>query len=164
VFVAELDDGKRKVLEDALSPLHLFSDVSEVEGKSLPVDVLCITPPCVDVTRNRRVFNRLGGVPVDLVARGAAAVAGQLAAIVDAVHSSSPSVIVVEQSPGLASHHSAAYEAFNAGIQRLPYIFYHGSVEASAVCGASHARDRLVWIGIRPSESWEGVRVSLRGS
>jgi hypothetical protein len=165
VFVAELDDGKRGVLEDALSPLYSFSDVSEVKGKSLPVDVLCITPPCVDVTRNRRVFNRLGGVPIDLVARGAAAVADQLAAIVEAVHSSSPSVLVIEQSPGLATHHPAAYEAFNAGIQRLPYIYYHGSVEASAVCGASHARDRLVWIGIRPwSPLLPGVRVFLRGS
>ena len=82
----------------------------------------------------------------------------------EAVHSSSPSVIVIEQSPGLASHHPAAYEAFNAGIQCLPYVYYHGYVEASAVCGASHARDRLVWIGIRPSEGWAGVRVSLRGS
>ena len=144
VFVAELDDGKRKVLEDALSPLYAFSDVSEVKGKSLPVDVLCITPPCVDVTRNRRAFNRFGGVPIDLIARGAAAVSEQLAAITEAVHSSSPSVIVIEQSPGLASHHPAAYVAFNAGLQRLPYVYYHGSVEASGVCGASHARDRLV--------------------
>ena len=137
VFVAELDDGKRKVLEDSLSPLYAFSDVSEVKGKRLPVDVLCITPPCVDVTRNRRAFNRLGGVPLDLVARGAAAVSEQLAAITEAVHSSSPSVIVIEQSPGLASHHPAAYVAFNAGIQRLPYVYYHGSVEASSVSQSS---------------------------
>ena len=164
VFVAELDDGKRKVLEDSLSPLYAFSDVSEVKGKRLPVDVLCITPPCVDVTRNRRAFNRLGGVPLDLVARGAAAVSEQLAAITEAVHSSSPSVIVIEQSPGLASHHPAAYVAFNAGIQRLPYVYYHGSVEASSVCGASHARDRLVWIGVHPSAGLPKVRVSLRGS
>ena len=70
VFVAELDEGKRTVLEDALSPFYSFPDVSEVRGRSLPVDVLCVTPPCVDVTRNRRVFNRLNGVPIDLKARG----------------------------------------------------------------------------------------------
>ena len=45
VFVAELDEGKRKVLEDALSPLHSFSGVSEVKGQSLPVDVLCVHAP-----------------------------------------------------------------------------------------------------------------------
>ena len=152
IFVAKLDEGKRKVMEDALSPLHSFSDVSEVKGQSLPVDVLCVMPPCVDVTRNRRVFNRLGGVPIDLKARGAASVSEHLVAIVEAVHSSSPSVIVIEQSTGLASHHPEAYKAFNSGLSRLPYVFYHGSVDASVVFRASHARDRLVWIGTRPSE------------
>ena len=152
IFLAELDDEKRMVLEDALSPLHSFSDVSEVKGQSLLVDVLCVTPPCVDVTRNRRVFNRLGGAAIDLKARGAASVSEHLIAIVEAVHSSSPSVIVIEQSTGLASHHPEAYNAFNSGLSRLPYVFYHGSVEASVVCGASHPHDRLVWIGIRPSE------------
>jgi hypothetical protein len=45
IFLAELDDEKRMVLEDALSPLHSFSGVSEVKGQSLPVDVLCVHAP-----------------------------------------------------------------------------------------------------------------------
>ena len=116
------------------------------------------------MTRNRRVFNRLGGVPVDLKARGAVSVSEQPAAIVEAVHSSSPSVLVIEQSTGLASHHPEAYTAFNSGLGRLPYVFYHGSVETSVVCSASHARDRLVWIGIRPPGELAEVRVTLRGA
>jgi hypothetical protein len=115
------------------------------------------------VTRNRRVFNRLGGVPIDLKARGAASVSEHLVAIVEVVHSSSPSVIVIEQSTGLASHHPEAYKAFNSGLSRLPYVFHHGSVEASVVCGAFHARDRLVWIGVRPPEHLLEVRLTLQG-
>ena len=45
VFLAELDADKRKVLEGEVSPIHSFADVSEVKDLSLPVDVLCVTPP-----------------------------------------------------------------------------------------------------------------------
>ena len=101
------------------------------------------------MSQKRRAFNRLGGEDIDLKARGAASVSEPLVAVTEAARSSSPSVIVIEQSTGLASHHPEAYQSFNSGLSRLPYVFYHGSVEASVVCGASHARDRLVWIGIR---------------
>ena len=95
------------------------------------------------MTRNRRVFNRLGGVPIDLKARGAASVSEHLVAIVEAVAGALEfafRLIVIEQSTGLASHHPEAYKAFNPGLSCLPYVFHHGSVEASVVCGASHAR------------------------
>ena len=108
-------------------------------------------------------FNRLNGVPIDLKARGAVSVSEHLAAIVEAVHSSSPAVLVIEQSTGLVSHHPESYKAFNSGLGRLPYVFYNGSVEASVECGASHARDRLVWIGIRPPGDLSEVRVIPRG-
>ena len=149
IFLAESDADKRRVLESEVSPIHSFADVSEVKGLTLPVDVLCVTPPCVDVSQKRRAFNRLGGEAIDLKARGAVSVSEHLVAVTEAVRSSSPSVIVIEQSTGLASHHPEAYQSFNSGLSRLPYVFCHGSVEASVVCGASHARDRLVWIGTR---------------
>ena len=74
------------VLEDVLSPIHSFADVSEVKGLDFPVDVLCVTPPCVDVPQKRRAFNRLqGGEAIDLKARGAASVSEHLVAITEAV-------------------------------------------------------------------------------
>ena len=44
VFLADLDADKLKMLEDEVSPIHSFADVSEVKGLSLPVDVLSVEP------------------------------------------------------------------------------------------------------------------------
>ena len=57
--------------------------------------------------------------------------------------------MVIEQVDGLRTHHPAAYMRFREALDSLPYIWYHRPIEAHFAFGATHLRNRLLWVGVR---------------
>ena len=59
-FTAEKDASFNSVLRESHNPRYLLDDA--VHAPSMThVDILVASPPCVEVSRARRAFNRLGG-------------------------------------------------------------------------------------------------------
>ena len=108
--------------------------------------MLDVTAPCVLVSTARRPDRRL--TARQWRQRVTAEVRRVTLGVVRYARRARPSIILIEQSDGLRTHHKAAHRVMNMILRTLPYTWHHGTVSAAAQLGASHARARLGWVGI----------------
>ena len=67
----------------------------------------------------------------------------------DVVRRARPAAVIIEQSDGMRTHHSAVYQAMRDALSELGYVWRHASVDAYTDYGATHFRHRLLWVGVR---------------
>ena len=140
-YVAEACEKKRNALVWGRSPEYVASDAFDSALRALPVDVLCVTAPCVTVSKARRSK----GAPDTVLAVGGAAVEGHLAAIRGAIMVHRPALLLLEQSDGLRTHHPGSYQQFNHGLRALGYDVYHCVHSSGVDDSCAHERVRLLW-------------------
>ena len=100
-FVAERCPRKRSALISAFSPPLVFADVAYAVAHAPSVDILVATPSCHEVSPGRQY-----GSSAERSATGAVAVDTQLILLSRALSRCTPAVVLIEQSSGLASHHT----------------------------------------------------------
>ena len=137
-FISELDSRKRESLAGACDPRFQLADASEAAFMS-SVSVLVISPPCTSFSKARRGHRSSSSISI---ARS------QIDTISAAILSTTPCLVILEQSLGLRSHHPDCYQLYCRGLASLPYRWVHGSRDAHRDHGSSHSRDRLFWVGV----------------
>ena len=148
MFVAEKQDDYLEALRQSCAPLHAYSDVAHAAAAG-HVDLLVATPPCIDVSKAKRCRNSLEGEEIDVDEEASRSTTAQVKILLDVITSTSPYVVLIEQSDGLKTHHLDSYQEFNDALLKLPYWVHHDVIEAHRDCGSSHVRSRLGWVLIR---------------
>ena len=144
LFAAERDVTKQKVLRASYAYLHIYSSAMDAASYCPNVDVLVASPPCHEVSSARRSEST---VEADSLATEA--VDSHLSAITACITRAEPRIFIVEQSSGLLTHHRSTFDNFDAAIKSIGYRVLFLDVDAAADLQSTHARRRLIWLGVR---------------
>lgn len=139
-WVAEKDPFRRLILETHFPGVHQYSDVAAIGPDADPVDILCASFPCQDVSTARHASkskNSKHGVNGER--------SGLFREVIRVARLHRPRYIVMENVPGLL--HSG-FEHVLCELAESGFDAEWDCVSASAI-GAPHVRDRI-WIVAYP--------------
>ena len=150
---AERDERRRECVGEAyLVPLNMRFASAEDMARSLDarwcrlqLDALCATPSCRLLSAAQRTKGRAARAA--LQARAREQLLLDIAAVKLVAQGSCPTVIFLEETAGLKSHHKALYAELQEELRSWPYEWRHGRVDCADL-GAAHHRRRLVWVGV----------------
>jgi hypothetical protein len=152
--VAERDAARRRCVSEAYAvPVEgRFGLASEMARRwTGRLDVLSATPSCRKVSS--APHSKGGGSEAAARKRcGRRQLLADVEAVRVVAERCRPTVIMIEETACLHSHHRELYDELQAELGRWPYEWRHGLVD-SADLGASHHRRRVLWVGVRRAEA-----------
>ena len=150
VAVAEKCGRRRKCVAEAYAvPIAgRFRLASEMADKwAGRLDVLSVTPSCKKLST--ATHTKGGGTAAGQRKReGRRQLLGDVAAARKVMERCEPTVIMVEETACLHSHHSELYAEVQEELDSWPYEWRHGVVDCADL-GAAHHRRRALWVGVR---------------
>ena len=159
VAVAEKCGRRRKCVGEAYSvPMAgRFKLASEMADKwAGRLDVLSVTPSCKKLSTAAHV--KSGGAAAKRRKReGRTQLLGDVAAARKMMERCEPTVVMIEETACLHSHHSELYAELQKELGSWPYEWRHGVVDCAEL-GAAHHRRRALWVGLR-----HGARAAAAG-
>ena len=150
VAAAESDWRRLKCLCEAYSvPMAgRYRTANEMaDGWAGRLDVLSVTPSCKKLSTAMHM--KRGGTTAKRRKRqGREQLLGDVAAARKVVERCKPTVIMIEETAGLHSHHPVLYAELQEELASWPYEWRHGVIDCSDL-GAAHHRRRALWVGVR---------------
>ena len=126
-------------------------ELASAFAHALPVpriDVLSATPSCRLLSPAQRALGPLALTALRASAR--AQLLDDISAIRAAAEACIPSIIYLEETSGLATHHKALLEEVQSELRSWPYVWRFDCVDCVSL-GAAHHRSRVLWVGVRRS-------------
>ena len=150
---AERDERRRGCMGEAylVAPHMRFASAEEMARSldarwcRLQLDALCATPSCRLLSAAQRTKGRAAREA--LQARAREQLLLDVSAVKLVAQGSRPTVIFLEETAGLRSHHKALYAELQEELRSWPYEWRHGRVDCADL-GAAHHRRRLLWVGV----------------
>ena len=146
---AEVDPLRAQVVVEAFQvpAERMVGDMADLaDSITFDVDVVSMTHPCGATSTTPAMTP---GVYDARKTEAVGVVSAAAHALIHVIHAARPKLVLVEQPVMQKTHFSEAYRCFNALLLGLhDYKWYHGTIDATRL-GASHARNRMGWIGVR---------------
>ena len=139
VFVADIDPMKLRVLSESFSPRVCYPSASQASTECPAVDLLTASPSCHEVSCAN---------PTKDPEAAEHSVLGYTDEIVATAQRAAPLAIVIEQSVGLQTHYPELLRRSRAKLDTLPYHWFFLEADGPTL-GSTHARTRLLWVGVR---------------
>ena len=145
-FVAEREKDRCEVLKAAHAPREVFGEVRKAGAEAPAAAWVSWTASCRLLTQALPVLAKDRKRKREEAAGGVAAAA---AALSEYVVRHLPSVILAEQSSGMATHNKLAHAEAQEALMKLPYACWSEVVDAAKSFGAPHRRVRIGWVLVR---------------
>lgn len=119
------------------------------EALTEPLDVLTATPSCKLLSAAQRAESV--EARAELGRRAHEQLMEDMADVRRVAERCEPTVVMIEETAGLRSHHAALYRELQAELRSWLYEWRHGLVDCADL-GAAHHRRRLLWVGVRRTQ------------
>ena len=144
-WVAEREPKLARVARESLAATRVHGDAEANEmAQAEKVDIVHAGWPCVKLSTGRRTT----GSAEERRKEATSSVARAFKAVKRYADVAKPSVIVLENVVGFATHYRPIFKAFNRALRRMPYRWERCCTNATR-WGACHRRRRLLWVGQR---------------
>ena len=152
---AELNRGRAECLQEAYQVREVYKTADEMAeaGRGMG-GVMSASPICKKLSTAQQVPKAKRPA---WRARATQQTRRDTATIIKAIRKWRPTMVVIEQTSALRTHHAKAYAEMQAALQRLPYVWRHSIVEAADL-GAPHKRKRLIWAAARKRGAHKATR------